>query len=211
MKKVIFSLLLASLLAYSCSAEVLMTAKPQGMGNVSWQTFTSNTPMKVVQGSTIITGMKFVYGLNEYTDFLIKAGSARDTFTDSNSSATENGVGVKYAIPKSMWDTPLDVAAVFNTDSISGKDFTQSMTTMGLLQSVKLSSGLELYSLFFAMQDSSKIAGGKSESSNDIMWGFGTKYTFYESRLSWLSELLNYTMSGDTFHTTCFAVQYDFM
>jgi hypothetical protein len=210
MKKVIFSLLLAGLIAGSCFAEVLMTAKPQGAGNVSLQLFSSTTPFIRFEGNSTITGTKIIYGLNYYTDVLIKTGTCKNSFDEDNPPATENGAGIKYAIPKEWWDTPFDVAAVFNTDTISGKGFTQTMNTIGMIESGKLSIGVEIYSLFYAMQNSEKIAGQKAESSNDIMWGFGTKYTFPKSHASWLMENLAYTMGGDTYHTACFAIQYDF-
>lgn len=210
MKKIIFSLILAGLLTGSCFAEVLMTAKPQGTGHVSLQLFSSTTPFIRFEGNSVITGTKVIYGLNYYTDILVKTGTCKNSFDEDNPPASVSGAGIKYAIPKFWWDTPFDVAAVFNTDTISGKGFTQTMNTIGMLESGKLKNGPEIYSLFYAMQNSEKMTGQKAESSNDLMWGFGGKYDFPKLHASMIMESLAYTMSGDTYHTTCFAIQYDF-
>jgi hypothetical protein len=210
MKRVVFSLLLAGLLAVSCFAEVLMTAPGQGTANWAWQIFSSSTPMWSVDSTTIIQGTKILRGINDDWDFLIKIGNVTTNPSDSNTGATENGVGLKYTIPKDILDAPFDIAWVLNNDSISGKDFNQTMTSIGWIGSKAIRSYLDIYGLYYSVQTSSKITGERSETSFDVMWGFGIKYHITD-KFSQLMENLTYTMSGDTYHTFCFAVQYDLL
>jgi len=209
MKKIIFSLLLACLLAGSCfAADVLMTPTAVGTDNMAIQGFYNSTPVKLADGNITIWGPKVLYGINENWDLIGKIGSVSTNVAGSNTGATEIGIGGKYTIPKSMWDTPVDMAAVLSYDSISGKDVNWSVTSVGLIACKNLRSNFDIYAALYGMMNNNKFTGGKSQNSNDFMWGFGAKYQ-YNKKFSGLAELMLYTMASDSYQTFSFAVQYE--
>jgi hypothetical protein len=211
MKKVIFLLLIARLLAGPCFAEVLMTAPGQGPDNMAWQLFSSNTPLRVVNGNTTIFGPKFIIGMYNDVDLIGKAGSVSTNIDGTVTAASEIGLGIKSTIPKSIVDAPFDLAVVFNNDSISGKDFRQDMSYIGFLCSKSIRDYLDMYWALYSVQDTSTVFGARSETSFDTMWGFGYKYHWGETGYSTMTEVLNFVMSGDTYTTFCFAFQRDLL
>jgi len=209
MKKILLSVVIVGLIVSSCSAvDVLMTPAAVGRDNMSIQGFYSSTPVRLADGNITIWGPKVVYGINNDLDLIGKVGSVSTNVSGSNTGATLIGVGGKYSIPKSTWNTPVDVAAVLGYDSISGKDVNWSMLSFGLIGSKSLRSNFDIYASLYGVQNSNKFTGGKSENSNDFQWGFGAKYQF-SKKLSALAELMLYTMSSDSYQTFSMAVQYE--
>ena len=208
MKKIVFSLLLGCLLASSSFADVLMTPASMGTDNIAVQGFYNSTPVKLAESNITIWGPKVLYGINDEWDIIGKVGSVSTNVSGSNTGATEIGIGGKYTIPKSKWNTPVDVAAVLSYDSISGKDINWSITSVGLIACKTLRANFDIYAVLYGMMNNNKFTGGKSQNSNDCMWGFGTKYQ-YNKKFSGLAELMMYTMASDSYQTFSFAVQYE--
>ena len=208
MNKILLSLLIAGLLISSCSAEVLMTPAAAGKDNMLIQGFYSSTPIKVADANMTAFGPKIIYGINDDWDLIGKVGSVSTNVSGSNSSATEIGIGGKYTIPKSMWDTPVDMAAVLGYDSISGKDVSQGTTYLGLIASRYLRSNFTVYGSLYGMMNNNKYSGAKSSNSNDFQWGFGGKYQI-SKKLSALAELMLWTMASDSYQTFSMAIQYE--
>lgn len=210
MKKIIFSLLLAGLLAGQCFAFVLMTPPSQGTDNMAVQGFYSSTPIKLADANMTMYGPKIIYGLTDEWDLIGKLGNVTTNLSGSDHGATDIGIAGKYTIPKSRFKTPpdVDLAAVIGYDYISGNDIEWTITTAGLLGSKTINPNLDVSASVYYMMNNNKFIGGKSQNSNDCMWGFGAKYQ-YNKKFSGLAELMTFTMAGDSYQTFSLAVQYE--
>ncbi len=204
MKKTLLSVLIAGLLFSVCSAEVLLVPSSMGKDNFAIQGYYSSTPVKLSDENITAYGPKIIYGVTDDIDMVGKVGSV----TYSGTGATEIGIAGKYTIPKSLWNTPLDLAAILGYDSISGKDINQGTTSIGMIASRSLRNEFTIYGALYGMQNTNKFTGSKSANSNDCMWGFGAKYQF-SKKLSALAELMLYTMASDSYQTFSMAVQYE--
>ena len=204
MKKILFSILISGLLFSACSAEVLMSPVPVGQDKVAIQGFYSCTPVKLSDENIIVYGPKIIYGINDSLDLFGKIGSA----TYGGTGSTVVGVGGKYAIPKTLWNVPLDIAAVLSYDSNSGKDIAWTTINIGLIASKYLRDNFSAYGALYGMQNSNKFTGAKSQNSNDCMWGFGVKYQ-YNRKFGFLTELMMFTTASDSYSTFSMAVQYN--
>jgi len=210
MKNIIFSLLLACIFAGQCFAYVLMTPAAMGTDNIAVQIFSSSTPIKLADSKMSMYGPKMIYGLTDDWDLIAKLGNVTTNLSGSDSGATDIGIAGKYTIPTSKFKRPADVdlAAVIGYDLISGKDIDWTMINVGLIGSKTLKTNLDVYAAFYYMMNNNKFTGGRSENSNNSLWGLGAKYQF-NKKFSGLMEIMNYTMSGDSYQTFSFAVQYE--
>jgi hypothetical protein len=187
-----------------------MTPAAMGTDNIAVQIFSSSTPIKLADSKMLMYGPKMIYGLTDDWDLIAKLGNVTTNLSGNDSSATDIGIAGKYTIPRSKFKTPADVdlAAVIGYDLISGKDIDWTMTSVGLIGSKTLKTNLDVYAALYYMMNNNKFTGGRSENSNNSLWGLGAKYQF-NKKFSGLMEIMNYLMSGDAYQTFSFAVQYE--
>jgi len=204
LKKILFSILTLALLFSACSAEVLMSPMPLGQDKVAVQGFYSCTPVKLSGENIIVYGPKMIYGINDSLDLFGKIGSA----TYGTTGSTVVGIGGKYAVPKTLLDVPLNIAAVLSYDSNSGKDVAWSTISLGLIASKYLRNNFTVYGALYGVQNSVKVSGSRSADSNDIQWGLGAKYQ-YNRKYGFLAELMMFTAASDSYSTFSVACQYN--
>ncbi|MFH1710180.1 MAG: hypothetical protein ABH860_03820 [bacterium] len=203
MKKILLSILIASLLVSTCYAENLMSALPIGMDNLAIQGFYSSTNVKALDSSLTQFGPRIIYGATEDLDLIGKLAMG----SVAGVSSTTMGVGAKYTFLKMSAKDPIDMAGVFNYDSSSSKDYSTSTMGFGVEISKSLRNNFTVYGLLNVLQFSAKATGTASTSSSALQWGGGIKYSLNKT-VSFMGELAMFTADNESYSTFSLALQY---
>lgn len=203
MKKTLIALLVLAAVSSSCFAfGILTTATTVGQEKYAVQAQYSTVGFTTVgvNGSLGGIGAKLSYGISNDLDVYggIWSGSYVVSDFDISEASSAVGAGLKYAFLKTADKDPIDLAGFIDMSSVTSKDLTWGMNTIGVSVSKMVKPQLTVYGIAAALLNNSKVKGFKSVSETDTEFGIGVKYEL-NKKFAVLGELDRFWFDSNIF------------
>jgi hypothetical protein len=212
MKKTLIAIFLLAAVSSSCFAFGMLTTGTT-VGLEKWEVQAQYSTTGFTQfntnGSFGGLGAKATYGFTKDLDVYAELwdGSYVVSDLDVSDPANSVGVGVKYGFLKTADNDPLDLAGFIDVASVSSKNLTWSVNTVGVSASKMIRPQLTVYGIAAALMNGWKVKGTKSVSETDTNFGIGIRYDI-KTNLAVLAELDRFWVDTDLFQTISVAAQW---
>jgi hypothetical protein len=212
MKKALIAIFLLAAVSSSCFAFGLLTTGTT-VGLQKWEVQAQYSTTGFTQfnanGSFGGLGAKATYGFTKDLDLYAELWTGSYVVSDFDISDATNslGVGVKYGFLKTADNDPLDLAGFIDIASVTSKNLTWGVNTVGVSASKMIRPQLTVYGIAAAMMNSWKVKGTKSISETDTNFGIGVKYDI-KTNFAVLAELDRFWVDTNLLQTISIAAQW---